>query len=256
MSYRLFAFDIDGTLTDMRTWTVLDSSVRALKMLQEKGHTVVIDTGRGYNGAYIIFEAGIKPDYYIAACGHYIFDRDGNCIYRREMDRDLFDRINRYVVEHKMGFFWKGSTFTLSQYHHPIIDRIVPDGKTLRFSLGDEPLPAAGGLIVDRKGYEQFKAVFGDEVDIVDGGRDLYDINQKGVNKGSGLLKMMEMLGVPKEEVMAFGDTENDIEMLQEAGLGVSFADSQPSVQKICDYLAPAAYDDGVWQALKKLGVL
>ena len=60
MSYRVFIFDIDNTLTSSRDWKFVPSAVQALKQLREKGHIVVISSGRTPKAAVMLAQNGIE----------------------------------------------------------------------------------------------------------------------------------------------------------------------------------------------------
>ena len=66
-----------------------------------------------------------------------------------------------------------------------------------------------------------------------------------GVDKGSGLARLSELLGVPREEIVALGDGENDIPMLRWAGLGVAMGNAPDSVKAAADLVAPPCTEDG-----------
>lgn len=58
------------------------------------------------------------------------------------------------------------------------------------------------------------------------------EINAAGVNKGTALVALGEMLGIPRESIMACGDGDNDVHLLREVGFGVAMANAQPQVKK------------------------
>ncbi len=64
------------------------------------------------------------------------------------------------------------------------------------------------------------------------------------------------MLHVEAEDVVAFGDSENDIEMLDYVGMGVCMGDGKDTVKAHADYITAATYDDGIWKGLQHLGIL
>ena len=85
MAFRMFLFDIDGTLTDRSTDKIPEANVTTLKRLREQGYLVVICTGRMHKAAPMLKEAGVEYDYIIGASGHVI--ADGN---DQEFSIDLF----------------------------------------------------------------------------------------------------------------------------------------------------------------------
>ena len=71
------------------------------------------------------------------------------------------------------------------------------------------------------------------------------EFNQKGVNKGSGVLFLADLLGIKPEEIIAVGDNFNDLSMLQVAGLGVGVQNTVTELKPLCDYITNATCDEG-----------
>ena len=78
------------------------------------------------------------------------------------------------------------------------------------------------------------------------------DLANKGLTKLSGLKMVMEMYGVEPEQVMAFGDGENDVEMISYAGFGVAMANACPQAKAAADYVAASNDEDGVAKAIEQ----
>lgn len=79
------------------------------------------------------------------------------------------------------------------------------------------------------------------------------EINAAGVNKGTGLISLGRLLGIRREEIMAFGDGDNDIAMLKEAGVGVAMANAEEAVKAAADYITLSNEEEGVADAIEKL---
>ena len=81
----------------------------------------------------------------------------------------------------------------------------------------------------------------------------LLEFNPKDTNKGTALKRLSEYLNIPMEETMALGDSYNDIEMLETAGLGVAMANSPKDIKDISDYTTLADNNNnGVAEAINK----
>jgi Cof subfamily protein (haloacid dehalogenase superfamily) len=79
------------------------------------------------------------------------------------------------------------------------------------------------------------------------------ELSRKGVTKGSGLAFLAELLGVDRATVVAFGDAENDVELLRFAGYGICVANGDPAVLGIADHVCPPAEEEGVAQVLEAI---
>ena len=78
------------------------------------------------------------------------------------------------------------------------------------------------------------------------------EVNAPGINKGAGLLKLGELLGIEKEEIAAFGDGNNDLQMIEMAGFGVAMDNGLPEVKKIADYITDTNNEDGVAKVIER----
>lgn len=78
------------------------------------------------------------------------------------------------------------------------------------------------------------------------------EIMPKGITKGSGLQELANTLGIAMSEVMAFGDGENDVDMLQVAGIGIAMENAMASVKSIADDVTKSNEQDGIAYALRK----
>lgn len=78
------------------------------------------------------------------------------------------------------------------------------------------------------------------------------EVNVKGVNKGSSLVRLGEMLGIRREEIMAFGDGENDIAMMEAVGFGVAMENGLDAVKAAARYITASNNEDGVAKAIEK----
>lgn len=100
---------------------------------------------------------------------------------------------------------------------------------------------------------EIFDPAFGKDYSVVVSGPEWIDIMNKGVDKGSAMAIMSEQLAIPFEQMMAFGDTYNDIGMLKQVGHSYIMANGTPEVAQYAKFTAPSNDEYGVLQVLKKV---
>lgn len=91
------------------------------------------------------------------------------------------------------------------------------------------------------------------DIDIIESGFSFTEILPKGVNKGSALQIVSGMLKINHETIIAFGDNENDIEMLQLAGTGVAMGNAPDHVKKEADIVTDTNDNDGVYKVLEQI---
>lgn len=82
--------------------------------------------------------------------------------------------------------------------------------------------------------------------------RNNLEISKEGTDKGIGLLKLGELLGIKQEEIMACGDGMNDYEMLKTVGFAVAMENGHERVKEIADYITVTNDEDGVAKAIEK----
>lgn len=257
MSYRVFVFDIDNTLTSRLDGHFVESAVEALRELRKKGHKVVIASGRMPKTATQLAENGIEYDYFIGATDQIVTDNKYNVLYRQCFSEDLFERISEYCRQNGCGYFWKMDDCSYIVENNSTIDNIFNTYRSkTAFSKPENSRAYGGALVTEPEKKELFVKEFGAETDTVDGGAGIYDVNLKNVSKRDGLRELLRILGISREECMAFGDSENDLELLQYAGLGIAMGDGLEVCRQQADYVTAETYNDGIKKALKRFKVL
>ena len=97
----------------------------------------------------------------------------------------------------------------------------------------------------------RLKARFGEREFISKSLPHFLEFAQAGVTKGAGLDFLADRLGFTKAQTIAFGDGENDVELVEWAGFGVAVANAHDRVRAVADWICPAAADEGVAQVLE-----
>ncbi len=98
----------------------------------------------------------------------------------------------------------------------------------------------------------ELRDFFGPEVQIVRTHPYLVEGTAAGVDKGSGLRRLLELLQIPRERVLAVGDHDNDLPMFAEAGLAVAMGQAEENVRSAAHWVAPSVDQDGVAAALRR----
>ena len=99
-----------------------------------------------------------------------------------------------------------------------------------------------------------FQAIPG--VEVVQGSPDNIEVTAAGVDKGSALLALADLLGIPHENTLAVGDSENDRAMLEKAGIAAVMANGMPQIKALGDLVSEADCDhDGVAELFGRLGI-
>lgn len=254
-------FDIDGTLVGFRQKKLSDQLRADLLALQAKGVKIFICSGRARQDlASTGMLRDVEFDGYVTVNGQCCYDREGvyrdNPICKEDLKaacRVLRDNPNLAVLMHGVG----------ESYLTKIDDRVRDIYQFLHTDLLDVRGPE---WALDHKVY-QFVPMVGPEDE------ELFlsvmphcdhtrwhpkgmDIVPKGGGKGVGVRATLERHGLSRDEAMAFGDGENDMSMLAEAGIAVAMGNATEPVKAMASYVTAPVDEDGVSKALRHFGLL
>lgn len=237
---RLIACDLDGTLLLDGAQRLRPETCGLIHRLHEKGILFMAASGRQYTNLQRLFAPVREEIAYLCENGCLGF-YGGQRLFRERMDRALGQEILRAILASEgTEALLSGETVSYLQPKDPgyflhmrdvvgndvvlVPDLLKTEEPYMKISLYEE-----GGL----RDQERWEALFGDRCTVVTGGNDWLDIMPPGVNKGTGLRRMLDSLGIPPEKCMAVGDNDNDREMLQLAGFPVAVRSAKPSIRQL-----------------------
>ena len=243
-------FDIDGTILDGHNG-IPESTQIALAKLREKGIKTIICTGRGYSEAKPLNLEGF--DDYILLNGQICYDDKDNIVFKKPIkDKEkLIELFNS--KKFPFGLIDEKETYLncIDDYVKLVHDSINLTMPVVKEYDGSDIYQAlAYGKVKDyiEKELPDFLAVSWhfDGVDIVpkDGGKD------------KGIIEYCKLRNIDLKDTMAFGDGDNDLDMLEYCGVGVGMGNGTKNVIEHCDYLTETIDNDGLYLALKHLGVI
>lgn len=257
-SIRAIFFDIDGTLISLNTHKIPDTTVRCLNELRRKGIKLFIATGRHKRETTMI-DSYFKFDGYVTLNGQYCFNEQ-DVIYKKCIDKKVIEK----VVEHTKNNIY--SCFFLDEHEinaNRIDDDVVKLCKDVSLNIPNEcdsmhvlNKDIYQLLVLLKRGTEKilFKDI--DNIEVTRWHDDFVDVMPKGGSKRIGIEKILEHYKISKDEIMAFGDGENDIDMLQYSKIGISMGNASDKVKKHADYVTSHVDDDGIIKALKHYDIL
>ena len=263
---KLLALDLDGTLFTKDKQVTAENRA-ALKAAEAKGVHVVITTGRPLPAInHVLEDLGLLDDkhYSVTFNGGLVQRNNGDILIKKEMTRDDLKQI--YAVFEPLGLpmdvISDGIVYGVpSKGNHSLYRQANP---TLTFvdveSIDDIPenivynkvvtvceeafLDAQIQKIPDRL-YQAFEVFKSREI--------ILEVMPKGVHKAVGLRLLTDYLALDKSQVMAMGDEENDLTMLEWAGLGVAMANAVPKVKAVAKAVTTKTNEEsGVAEAIHK----
>ncbi len=266
---KIIFLDIDGTLMDDQK-RVPPYNMSAIKEALEQGHKVVICTGRPLCSAKKLFPVlGLEGDgcYAITYNGALIYDiYNQKTLFKQTLPIEYVKYIFQKAKEHKVYMQTYSDDEVLchkdtkegQDYSTRLkIERaIVPD--VFEAMKNEEPcktLAIADGY--NHKLLEDFREVFQDwapgKVDIFFSCYEYLEFVPVGISKGAAIRFLAEYLKIPMENTIAVGDAENDIPMIEAAGLGVAMKNASDEIKKYADYITELDNNQGgVGEVIRK----
>lgn len=268
--YKLVATDMDETFLD-HDHQIPEANIRAMQRMKELGVLFVPSSGRWYSsimdnfahldpalleGSYVISYNGgfinrVGDPNPLTSCGIsracaeelYALGRElGKCMHVNVADGHVFvcdaPEAERTYLEKISGVthFSSAEHTDLSFLDSRDIVKLIfmdPDFEGLQ-QLGRELEPMAQRL----------------GVEITFSSKRYLEFMPAGIDKGYGLKKLAEMLGIPMDQVIGVGDSANDLAMIKAAGLGVGVANVTDDVRPYCDIVLESTGDDGAFEEL------
>ncbi len=256
MSTKLIAIDIDGTL--LRTDHQLSqANLHAIRETLANGVRVVLATGRSYNSSATFLKqfALDAPGLYLN--GGTVCAADGTIIQSTVLPDDAIQRVYDFVAARNLPLVG----FDHRTLYTPKLDWLSPHVEKF-----DEPRPIVKAdwstlklnkLLLATDDPTKLSEIELPLISYLDGlasvvrmSRTLLAVMPLGIHKGSALANLCAEWKIAAEDVIAIGNAENDIEMLQFAGLGVAVANAAPAVKAAADVLVASNNEDGVAEAL------
>lgn len=264
MAYRMAVFDVDGTLWDLKTNRVPDSSIRSIAEMKKRGVLFVIASARtvyGLGDALL----SLAPDYFIACNGGVLADRSGKILFHRDMSEADCDALAALADDADAGLLLKFP-------HHMYLYRAPEKFDWLEGQMNSDigrdkfrtdftcakhhtQLPQCGCIQGDAGKIRAF-AASSETLSFYPYSEHGFDVAPLLSTKGSGLLELMKLLSIRKEETIAFGDGTNDLDMIKEAGTGVAMGNAVPALKEAADYVTAAVDEEGIRKALLHFGLI
>ena len=268
MEIKIVATDMDGTLLDPRGQLDLPRLEKILDKLDHRGVRFVIATGNEVHRMRQLLGHLAERVVLVVANGARIFENN-ELIQAQTWDDAMVDRAlshfkgrecqDQFVVTTMNGGFVKtGTVFTeLDKFMTPeMIEKLYQRmnfvdefdsnlfGGVLKMSMvvGEERLDSV---------LQEINDLFDGHVRAVSSGYGCIDILQDGIHKAWGLVELLKRWNLKPEQIMAFGDSENDIEMLELAGISYAMENAEEAVKRVATKVAPANSQAGVYKVLE-----
>jgi Cof subfamily protein (haloacid dehalogenase superfamily) len=262
---QLIAIDLDGTLLNSQH-QMTERTENALKAACAKGIQVVLATGKTFNsGVHIVEKLNLNcPAIFMQ--GTISYNGDGTLRHQVTLDPTIARQVITFAEDRGyMMALYSGKRILVRKlqhrieelttlYHEPMPEAVgslqnmldtVPVNKLLAVKPGD-------GRAINALRWQLKMQIDGGARLVNAGIPDMLEILPNGASKGAALKTLIKDLGVPSAAVMAIGDAENDLEMIQLAGMGVAMGNASQPVKDAADVVVASNNDDGVAEAIER----
>ncbi len=275
--HRIVFVDVDGTLTD-HIDGVPDSAIAAIRTARERGHLVLLCTGRAYGdvpeevlaigfdgavtngGGTVMFEDEVLLDQTFSVDDakrmlEYLDDNDLEYI---AQTTGLTHRSRNYVAvleAYSAVLAEKGNPFDFAE----IIDWLAT--MPLIDDVPTETITKTAFVGLDPNTVTKARSELGDSYYVVNGSIPTPvgvsgEISPGGVSKGAGIRLLLDHLDLNADQAIGIGDSYNDVEMFEVCGTSVAMGNAEPEVRQLADRVTTTVGEDGVALALQSLGLV
>ncbi|MBM6783023.1 HAD family phosphatase [Enorma massiliensis] len=257
---RLIASDMDGTLLDEHG-EVPPETYDLILALREKGVHFAASSGRRFDRLCQFFAPVRDKMDFVAANGAQVYV-DGELVDREVFShlgiRRLAKTVGKFESLH-MALFDDEKSFLLDDEDKFVreIDKDLPNAERIWYlpepdvSILKISIYCEDGHVMDYA-YALSREL-GDEFLFAPSGTHWIDALQRGVNKATGIEQVMAHHGITRDEVMAFGDSMNDYEIIRFVGTGCAMANGRPALKAVANRVIGYNYDQAVQGEMRKL---
>lgn len=236
---KLVALDMDGTLLNSDA-EVSDYTAKTIAKTLEQDVLVVLSTGRWLKSCYPYAEQLKLPSYIITCNGGEIWTANKELYDQTLLSVEKVEKIWHLSQEIGMNT-WIVSTDDV--YYDSRPDNFAAH-KWLKFGARSDDKAKLDKMVKELSYF--------DDLELTNSLPTNIEANPKGVSKANALEKVCKELGITMNEVMAVGDSLNDIKMIQEAGIGVAMGNAQEAIKKVADHVTDTNDNDGVAKAIER----
>lgn len=263
MHIQLIIFDVDGTLYDLNTHCIPTSAIRAIQQMKKKGIRFAIATGRAHYGLGKALN-DLHADFIIADSGGVIVDQNQEILYHEDLPYKECCKLIDFAQENDSGLLFKFPKHMYIYQNPEKIDWLLGQ---MNSDIGREPfvfhpeqdrhffeLPQCATLHDDE---QKIKALASEcSLSFRQFSKTGFDIAPLGVNKGTGIQKLLELLQLQKEDCACFGDNYNDIDMMKACGYRIAMGNAVQEVKDLADHVTTSIDENGIENGLRHLHII
>ncbi len=263
--------DVDGTLLD-HTHKIPESAKKALIEARKNGHYLVLCTGRTHK---IISKDLVEYfDGIVASAGAHIFWEDKE-IFHSCIPREQLKIVSEVLTRNEANYIFQSDNGRIAteENKNKFIDFFSVEGgrnaNAVRDSFAKEIIEIpyerddieSAFYIGSKVSIDEIQKQVGNGVKITGasfGTERIFngEVTMSGVNKATGMEKILEQVGLTREDSIAFGDGPNDFEMIEFANMGVAMGNAIDDLKAIANMITDDVSENGIYNGFAKLGLI
>jgi len=260
--YRLVFCDLDGTT--MTFEHVVRPAVReAMQEVANAGRWITISSGRGYQLLKPFLDQVVINAPLVCCNGGLIVEPSTReVLYVRPMPLPMAQDIVRWCQQQELeawvylddletmlecrpaeGAVLRRDGAIVRQVAYPVSELTSPPHKLIVLPKSVEQVPSAIARLQEH---------LGDQARVMASSPRVIEVVLPGISKAAALARVADRLGVKREETLAIGDGDNDVDMIEWAACGVAMGNATPRAKAAADWIAPTVGEDGMAAALRR----
>ncbi len=250
--------DFDGTILDHGTNSIPESTKKTIKLLQENGHEIILNTGRNpslFNGV----DKQLNINSYIASNGRYVVHH-GEVIYNKFIDKKVVNELTELAFKNEIDIaFASADDFVLhskfSDMSNSFSDTFHLEYPEVKYNYHLENEIYQINLFYNKSDYKKFEELF-PTLHFNFANSYGLDVNEKGGLKEIGMKIFQKKLGINNNDIIAIGDGHNDISMVEYANIGIAMGNAVKELKEVADIITDDIDKDGFYNVFKKLKLI
>ena len=264
MDIKLIACDMDGTLLNSKR-EISERTKKAVAKCMEAGKIFIIATGRMYIAAKPYAERLGSDEPIVTYNGGLIRgSKSGKIFLEQPIKLETAQEFLDYIKENgNYAQYYTGDELLIKEHNkysfmygemQGIHDCIIAKGEEF-FTAKERPYKILMSMEPEDlpETMEKFRKRFAGKLDVTSSHPMFLELLEPGVNKWQAICKLAEKLGIAKSEIMCLGDSDNDYEMVANAGIGVAMANATEKVKSGAKIITASNDDDGVAIVLESI---
>lgn len=266
---RLIAMDMDGTLLDDEQ-QIPQENLKALRLAMARGARIAICSGRSASDvSYFASDAGLEDCFVLSLNGACCLEAPHREPYSvHTIPPAIVDRATRILLQQRVTFacFQTNRVIVLQNdeninklnwgthvargnanayaYGEDALDRFKSEGICKLVYIDEDLAPRIERI---RQELEPIEGLF-----VTSSWSNNLELMPEGIGKGVALRELAQRLGIAREQVMALGDYDNDLDMIEYAGCGIAMGNGSERVKKAARYVTLTNEENGVAEAIRK----